>query len=191
MHSFIVGRFRRLRFLKVLQPSEIMHSSIGSSAFYGCGNVASLVLGSGLTSIDSYAFQGWKSLTSLEIGAGVTSIATGAFGNPENLASIRVDKDNAVYDSRENCNAIIETASNTLIAGCRNTVIPGSVTAIGDNAFFYCGTLSEIKIPESVTTIGNYAFYGCSGLTSLHWLISFLWVWQCRLLGSWLWPYLY
>ena len=72
-----------------------------------------------------------------------------------------------MYDSRNNCNAIIEMSSNTLIAGCKNTTIPESVTSIGEHAFYGCSSLTFITIPESVTSIGNRAFYGCSGLTSV------------------------
>ena len=73
---------------------------------------------------------------------------------------------NTTFDSRENCNAIIESATNTLIVGCKNTIIPNSVTAIGLEAFRDCSNLSSISIPNSVTTIGIAAFEGCSGLTS-------------------------
>lgn len=72
-----------------------------------------------------------------------------------------------MYDSRNNCNAIIETASNTLIAGCKNTIIPNSVTSIGESAFYKCYGLTSIEIPSSVTIIGGEAFYNCDGLTSI------------------------
>ncbi|MBP5560644.1 MAG: leucine-rich repeat protein, partial [Muribaculaceae bacterium] len=74
---------------------------------------------------------------------------------------------NTVYDSRNNCNAIIKTASNTLFVGCQNTVIPNSVTSIGCYAFFRCSGLTSVTIPNSVTTIGVGAFRGCTGLTSV------------------------
>ena len=97
----------------------------------------------------------------------VTSIGYYAFGECSGLTSINVDTDNPKYDSRNNCNAIVETASNTLIAGCMNTVIPNNVWSIGDYAFSGCSGLTSIDIPNSVTSIGNSAFSGCSGLTSI------------------------
>ena len=84
------------------------------------------------------------------------------------MESIAVDNGNSTYDSRNNCNAIIETATNTLITGCKNTVIPNSVTSIGGYAFYYCSDLTSVTIPNSVTSIGNYAFSGCSGLTDIY-----------------------
>jgi len=72
-----------------------------------------------------------------------------------------------VYDSRNNCNAIIETAKNKLIAGCQNTVIPNTVTCIGGYTFVSCFGITNLIIPNSVTKIEDYAFYNCSGLTSV------------------------
>jgi uncharacterized protein YjdB len=97
----------------------------------------------------------------------VTSIGTGILSGCKSLTSICVEEGNTVFDSRNNCNAIIETATNTLIAGCKNTIIPNNVKSIGESAFSSCSGLSSITIPNSVTKIGNSAFYFCSGLTSV------------------------
>ena len=139
--------------------------SIEYAAFQGCSSLTSITVPSG--NIASYAFSYCSDLTSLSIGSDVTNIGTDAFGYCNDLASIRVINSNAYYDSRENCNAIIETATNTLIAGCYNTIIPDGVTIIGDYAFSACKNLTSIEIPNSVTTIGNMAFSGCSNLTSI------------------------
>ena len=142
-------------------------TSIGERAFDGCTSLTSITIGSGVTSIDIYAFYGCSSLTSVTIPESVTYISERAFYYCSSLTSIIVEGDNTVYDSRNNCNAIIKTATNTLIAGCKNTAIPNSVTSIGDSAFSGCSSLTSITIPESVTSIGESAFYYCTSLTSI------------------------
>ena len=97
----------------------------------------------------------------------MTSIGGCIFQYCSGLTYIKVEEGNAEYDSRDNCNAIIEKATNTLIQGCRNTVIPNSVTSIGDGAFSGCSGLTSITIPNSVTSIDDDAFEGCSSLTSI------------------------
>ena len=144
-------------------------TSIGKSAFYNCTSLTSITIGNSVTSIGDYAFYGCTRLTSITIPNSVTSIGSYsyAFLHCTSLTSIQVETGNTTYDSRDNCNAIIETATNTLIAGCQNTTIPNSVTSIGHNAFSDCTRLTSITIPNSVTSIGDYAFDHCTSLTSI------------------------
>ena len=140
-------------------------TSIGSSAFNNCIGLTSISIPNSVPSIGSSAFSNCRGLTSISIPNSVTSIGHSAFSGCIGLTSIKVESGNTVYDSRNNCNAIIKKSNNELIAGCKNTVIPNSVTSIGNYAFRECSGLTSISIPNSVTSIGNYAFYYCSGLT--------------------------
>ena len=151
--------------VSVTIPNTI--KSIGYGAFNNCDFLTSITIPNSVVSIGEYAFSDCSSLTSITIPNSVTNIGETAFNSCENLATIMVENGNSVYDSSENCNAIIETATNTLIAGCQNTIIPNSVTSIGDYAFYNCSFLTSVTIPNSVTSIGDYTFSGCSSLTSI------------------------
>ena len=142
-------------------------TTIGVEAFYCCNGLTSIEIPNSVTTIGYAAFYCCSGLTSIEIPNSVTTIGSSAFSGCSGLTSIVVAEDNTIYDSREDCNAIIETATNTLITGCKNTVIPNSVTTIGASAFYDCESLTSIEIPNSVTTIGYGAFSGCSKLTSI------------------------
>ena len=132
-----------------------------------CKGLTSINIPNSVTYIGSCAFQDCKGLTSIKVPISVTSIGENAFYGCSVLTSIAVEEGNANYDSRNGCNAIIETPSNTLIVGCQSSTIPDGVTSIGDWAFSGCTGLTSIAIPESVTTIGEEAFSRCTGLTSI------------------------
>ena len=129
------------------------------------GVLSEIILPDTLTTIGSEAFVN-TSLREIRIPKNVTKIGEGAFiGNDPQ--SIVVDEGNTAYHSNENC--LIETASKKLILGCGNSIIPddGSVTSIGDGAFYDCDSLTGITIPEGVTSIGDGAFYWCDSLESV------------------------
>ena len=149
---------------EVIIPDSV--TIIDSVAFAGCFSLKNLVIPDSVTEIGRAAFQACSNLTDIVISESVIRIAPGAFSSIRDLKSITVAAGNKVYDSRDNCNAIIETSTNTLIAGCRNTVIPSSVTRIGSDAFLGCYGLADFVIPESVTEIGEAAFHGAR-LTSV------------------------
>lgn len=149
----------------VVLPDKI--SVIGKGMFEECFSLTDVTLPEGLTSIGMGAFKYCESLTNITIPAGVTSIGAYGFSGCSGLSQITVDENNTVYDSRGNCNAIIETAANKLLFGCKNTVIPNGITTIGPDSFSYCSGLTSIIIPNSVTYIDAGAFYGCSGLKEL------------------------
>lgn len=133
---------------------------IGQQAFQSCG-LTSVVLPESLTTIESNAFSNCNGLETIVIPASVSTISGRAFGNNKNLKSISVSIDNPKYDSRNNCNAIIETASNTLLFGCKSTFIPDGVVIIGELSFGGCEGISSVVFPSSVKEIGNAAFASC------------------------------
>lgn len=120
-----------------------------------------------MTSIAESAFSGRRGLTTITIPKDVTNIGDGAFVGCYGLSSIHVTEGNPIYDSRDNCNAIINSSSNTLLTGCAATIIPESVTSIANSAFEGCSPLESIIIPEGLTSIGKNAFAYCSNLTSI------------------------
>ena len=136
-------------------------SSLSSST--ALSDISSIIIPSSVTSIGHYAFDYCDSLSSIYIPKSVSSIDY-SFNSCSNLKSIIVDSNNSYYDSRNDCNAIIETETNILIQGCGNTVIPNTVVEIGSHAFYGNDVLSFIEIPSSVTSIGSYAFSSCTSL---------------------------
>ena len=146
-------------------PNDV--TSIENEAFRDCDGLTSITIPNSVTSIGYYAFSGCSGLTSITIPNSVTSIGGEAFSYCSGLTSIVVEEGNIKFDSRSNCNAIIETLSNKLIVGCQNTTIPNSVMTIGAQAFISCSGLTSITIPNGVTTIEGAAFAFCSGLTSV------------------------
>lgn len=145
-------------------PNSVV--TIEPSAFFTCYSFdGDLVLGNSVTTIGDYAFDDCNGLHGvLNIPSNVTSIGTSSFRYCE-FSGMTVDPANPVFDSREDCNAIIVTSANELLTGCANTIIPHTVTAIGENAFCGLTGLTSIDIPESVTSIGAGAFSFCFNLT--------------------------
>lgn len=126
------------------------------------------VIPEGVKIIWQNAFAERIHLKSITIPASVTSIVRMPFSDCDSLEEIKVDADNAIFDSRNNCNAIIESATNTLIAGCGKTVISEGIETIGDSAFERVKTLTHVTIPKSVTEIRGYAFERCENLSTVN-----------------------
>jgi hypothetical protein len=165
-------------------------TAIGEAAFSDCSGLTSLTIPNSVIKIEAYAFSGCSGLTNIAIPNSVTSlerstfayctaldsiyipssvseIGIWVFAHCDALEKIIVDPNNSKYDSRENCNGIVESETNALIIGCKTTTIPSDVTSIADCAFDDCTSLTSVTIPDSVTSIGDYAFNNCTSLTSV------------------------
>lgn len=143
--------------------------AIGDGAFFGVDftDRIGISLPYELKKIGNNAFEGCRGITSLFIPSNVTFIGENAFRNCADLTSISVDESNTVFDSRQSCEAIIETESNNLIVGCRNSIIPEDVESIGDWAFSSVSEMTSVTLPSAITSVGVSAFSGCTGLTSV------------------------
>lgn len=142
-------------------------TEIKSNAFRNCSALTAIEFPEGLTTIGEYAFYGCTSLFSIFIPASVTTLTNNPFVKT-NLSYIYVDPENTVFDSRDDCNAIIKKDNNQLVVGCKNTVVPSTALSIWDYAFRECVGLTSIYIPENIKYIYSYAFFNCSALTSVN-----------------------
>jgi len=140
---------------------------IGEDAFKNCDKITSVIVSDSIYDIGDCAFAWCDRLTDIRISDSVTFIGEHLFNGCGNLSQIKVDENNTMYDSRENCNAIIETSTNTLLCGCKNTIIPDTVTTISYGSFWGCESLNDINIPNSVTFIDKQAFLECNSLVSI------------------------
>ena len=147
--------------------SGFVQGTATSIAFKRNENITGIVFPNSLTTIGRHVFSYCEGLTSISIPDSVTKIDCYTFFHCSNLTRIKIASSNINYDSRNNCNAIIESASNKLIAGCKTTIIPNTVTIIGNSSFESCTGLTSIIIPNSVISIDVYAFSGCNNLTSV------------------------
>lgn len=153
--------------LEVVEGLEALEY-IGRLAFAYCPKLKEFTIPETVTFIGAQAFRNSSSLTALNIPKSVIEIEDNfVLAGCTGLTQISVDSDNPYYDSREGCNAIIETATNKLVAGCGNTTIPTTITQISDGAFSELDNLKSITIPAGVTSIGYMAFESC---TSLVWV---------------------
>jgi len=164
MTSIEYGVFDHCGLREIIIPNGV--TSIGHMAFSYCTNLSDISIPNSVTSIGYEAFHHCSSLTSFNVSKNVTSIGPGVLGGCSNLETIEVDAENTCYNSRNNCNAIIDSETNELLAGCKNTIIPDGVTSIGHDVFYNCRDLKTVTIPSSVTYIGSYAF-AATGITSI------------------------
>ena len=158
--------------VSVKNPSSL--KSIRDYAFMNCQKLDTINFPEGLITIgnypnsDGHTFYECNSLRSIHIPASVTNISKDCFLRCYSVTSIIVDPANTKYDSRDNCNAIIEKANNKLWYGCRNTVIPDGVVTVSQYAFEYQHNLRSIRISNTVTSFGYYVFKECENLKDIY-----------------------
>ena len=141
--------------------------TIGVGAFNKCNNLKNLIIENGVENIGVEAFNYCRRLKEINIPESVKLICETAFSYTSAVEKIAVDINNKFYDSRNNCNAIIETKTNKLVAACKNTVIPNDIEIIGKGAFYGVTALTKINIPESVREIGSRAFKHCNRIKKI------------------------
>ena len=172
----------------IVFPDALLY--IEDQAFENCSGLKGVDFPSSLTSIGNFAFSDCSNITSLYIPKNVNTLGTATFSGCSGLTCISVDPQNSSFDSRDNCNAVIETKNNNLVLGCVNTsfsshltsigsyafngctglrsmIIPEGVISIGDAAFARCSNLLNISLPESVSTLSQNSFSGCTSLSSI------------------------
>ena len=171
------------------QPEGLLYLDNWLIGYKGDAPNGDIIIADGTTHINESAFSYCEYITSVTIPKSVIYIGDFFLRHCDAIVGLSVDKDNVVFDSRENCNAIIETNSNTIIKACINTIIPQTITKIGmcsfetlgiveisipDNvveisggAFSFCERLERVIIGNGVTSIGDNAFHGCFALENL------------------------
>lgn len=142
--------------------------TIGDRAFCTCRSLEKVDIPDGVETIGESAFSCCFGMTELKLPESIAKIGNKAFYGCVNLEKIAVSDKCKAYDSRKDCNALIDSSTNILIRGCKNTVIPNGVTGIGECAFGNIEGLSSISIPDGVKTIGEYAFCYCVDLKSVY-----------------------
>ena len=151
----------------VVFPNTI--KEIGYKSFFGCSNLFSITLPEGIVRIMGEAFSYCSKLTSLYIPSSVELIGKRAFFACNSLQLIEVGTNNKMYNSSNGCNAIMETRTNTLVLGCKATIIPPKTKIIGEGAFCSCKDLTSLEIPDEVTKIEcfdviNISYHKFAGL---------------------------
>ncbi len=194
------GHFTRLRYyfisecnyLKKVDFSKATIDLIPENSIYGCPSLSEILLPEeGNCYLDSGAIYN-TGIESITITKAISEISNySPFTRNTQLRNIYVVPENTKFDSRNSCNAIIETETNTLLCGCKNTIIPQDITALGNSCFsyvnfpsgtiqipdsvksiyddaFYNSNLTEITIPEGITQLGTYTFCSCANLSSVN-----------------------
>lgn len=145
----------------IIIPDEVIY--IGPGAFAGCEALTEIHLPASLQVLNNRLFRGCP-LRSLEIPAGVIEIEGSALLGTS-IAKVTVNPANTVFDSRDNCNAIIRTADNTIVAATAGAFIPASVDSIAQEAFNELYGIRSLTLPDNLKHIAPYGFMNLENLT--------------------------
>lgn len=140
-------------------------TEIGTCSFEYCSGLTSITIPENTVTISGLAFLRCTNAQLLYIPENVETITSDSFEYCGGFTSITVSQENQYYDSR--CNALVETATNTLMRGCHNTIIDNTIEVIGNGAFSSIIQAFQITIPRSVTHLGNYVFENCAQLQAI------------------------
>lgn len=151
----------------IYDGKEYIVRAVTKNGFTGCSFIRNLIIEEGVKVIEDKAFELCSNMESVALPISVDSIGLSPFAGCERLKQIKVDSRNPSYDSRQDCNAIIDSKHDVLCAACPATVIPPDITGIGMNAFSACSGIQELSIPEGVKYIGSKAFSYCNDLQSV------------------------
>ena len=153
---------------RALQTINIPESvtTISALAFYDCPKIIDITLSNSLIEIGDQAFS-YTNITSIELPQSVTILGLNPFSYIPSLTKLSVKKGHPLFNSDPNSNAIIETATNTLVAGCRYSIVPNTITVVGKAAFMGCKGRTELSLPNSVKTINDSAYFDCIDLKSI------------------------
>ncbi len=167
LDSYMISRYTGTASEIVLPetaPDGLPIIEIGAWAFNECTTLKKVTIPDSYQIIREWSFQRCDNLEEIYIGAGVNDFSiVEVFAFSNRLSSIQVDPRNPVYESKGNC--LLTKGGKLLVAGCKDSMIPDTVTEIGENAFCNIESLNAIELPPSVTMLNNFAFFGCVGLT--------------------------
>ena len=161
--AFAFSHCRNLQ--RIIVPEGV--SCIAAGAFEYCSSLKEVILPTTLESfIGGSNFGYCTSLESITIPKGVCHMENDIFRGCISLQKISVDSANETFDSRNNCNAVIDTEQNKLVAGCKGTVIVDGIKSIGSRAFYKSG-ITSVHIPSSIEFIEPAAFKDCEYCMSI------------------------
>ncbi len=168
-------------------------TTIGEGAFLECETLEKLVLPNSITKIENQAFAGCRALKELMLSENITHIGTEAFAQCTSLETFLLPEALELLGNHAlmGCSALTKIIcpdrnqnfscedgvlfdkKQTILvqypAGRESSVytVPETVTSVGNGAFAYATTLTDILLPETLSSIGEYAFFNCDQLKEI------------------------